>query len=203
MSIFLTDLRDAGMGVLTRLRSGAATLRRTTPAVLSLRLLVFGGLLGAVALSVPLTVLLVPVTLVVASTVALAAALYPRTRAVGFAVVTIGVAWLASTAFLDVRPAPGRVLGLAAALYVAHAAAAFAAVLPNDAAVAPSALLRWARRTAGILAIGLGLGGGGLVAAAWLPLSAGLVAPLLGSVAAAGVVGVIVWLARRATGAGE
>lgn len=197
MSIFLTDLRDAGIGLVTRARSTAATLRRTTPEVLLLRLLIAVALLVAFALSVPGTVLLLPVAQGIAVAVALAAALYPRTRAVGFALVTAGVTWLAMTAFFDLAVSPGRVLGLAATLYVAHAAAAFAAVVPSDAAVAPSAIIRWALRTSLVVATGLALGVVGLVAAAWLPQAHGLLAPILGTVVAAGIVGVIVWLVRR------
>jgi hypothetical protein len=197
MRVFLADLHYAGLGLLSRIRATVATLRRTTAAVLLLRVLVFGALLVAFVLSVPRAIVWLPVFPAVGVGLALPAALYPRTRAVGFALVTIAAGWLATTTFVDTNFAPARVLGLAAALYVAHAAAAFAAVLPNDTAVSPGALLRWALRTSLVVATSVGLGALGLVAAAWLPQAQGIVAPLLGSAVAAGIVAVIVWLARR------
>jgi hypothetical protein len=197
MSVLLADLRYASLGLLTRVRAMIATLRRTTAAVLLLRVLVFGALVVALLVSVPLSVVWPPVILAVAVGLALPAALFPRTRAVGFALVTIGVVWLAATTFTDLDMSSARVLGLAAALYVAHAAAAFAAVLPNDTAVNRGALARWALRTSLVVVASVGLGALGLVAAAWLPQAQGILAPLVGSVVAAGIVAVIVWLARR------
>lgn len=199
MRVLLADLRYAGLGLLSRARATIATLRRTTAAVLLLRVLVFGALVVAFTVSVPPAVVWSPVVLAVAVGLALPAALYPRTRAVGFALVTIGATWLVTTTFIDPNWSAARVLGLAAALYVAHATAAFAAVVPNDTAVNRGALLRWALRTSLVVAAGVGLGGLGLVAAAWLPQAQGILAPLVGSVVAGGIVAVIVWLARRPT----
>jgi hypothetical protein len=197
MKAFLADLRYAGLGLLTRVRATIASLRRTTGAVLGLRVVVFGALLVAFVLSVPRALVWLPVAQAVGVGLALPAALFPRTRMVGLALVTVGVIWLATTTFVEPDFSPARVLGLAAALYVAHAAAAFAAVLPNDTAVNPGALLRWALRTSLVVGAAVGLGALGLVAAAWLPLAHGLAAPLLGSLVAAGIVAVIVWLAHR------
>lgn len=198
MRVFLTDLRYAGLGLLTRVRATVATLRRTTAPVLGLRALVFGALLVAFALSVPSTAVWLAVALAIGVGLALAAALFPRTRVVGFTLVTIAAAWLVTTTFVESNVSAARVLGLAAALYIAHAAAALAAVLPNDTAVNPGALLRWALRTSFVVLASVGLGALGLLAAAWLPQARGIAAPLLGSVVAAGIVVVIVWLARRA-----
>jgi len=197
MRVLLDDLRYAGLGLLSRIQATIATLRRTTGVVLGLRLLVCGALLAAFALSVPPALLWLPAAPAVAVGLALPAALFPRTRMVGFALVTIGALWLATTMFVDPYVSPARVLGLTAALYTAHAAAAFAAVLPSDTAVDPGAVLRWALRTSLVVVASVGLGALGLVAAAWLPQAQGLVAPLVGSAVAAGIVGVVVWLARR------
>lgn len=193
MSILASDLREVGLGLISRVRSALATLRRTTPAVALLRLLIVGPLLAAWTLVVPLSPLLLFVGLVLA----LAAALFPRTRAVGFALVTIGGIWLATTTMLIVDVSLPAVLGLAAALYVAHAAAALAAVLPHDTAVAPAALLRWALRTTTVVVVSLGLGVAGLFVAIWLPPQPSLVAPVLGSLIAIGLAALMVWLVRR------
>ncbi|MBX6749224.1 MAG: hypothetical protein IRY85_06040 [Micromonosporaceae bacterium] len=197
MRVLLADLRYAGLGLLSRVHATIATVRRTTTAVLLLRALVFGALVVAFVVSVPSAMLWTPVAPAVAVGLALPAALFPRTRAVGFALVTIGATWLVTTTFIDLDWSAARVLGLAAALYVAHAAAAFAAVVPNDTAVNRGALLRWALRTSLVVVASVGLGAIGLAAAAWLPQAQGILAPVVGSVVAVGIVAVIVWLARR------
>jgi hypothetical protein len=193
MSILATDLRDAGLGILSRVRSATAALRRTTPAVALLRLLIFGPL----SLAWTLFAALSPVVLLAGLGLALAAALLPRTRVVGVVLVTTGGMWLVATTFFNLNVSLSRVLGLAAALYVAHAAAALAAVLPHDAAVAPAALGRWALRTLVVLAVSLGVGVGGLFVAGALPPQQGLVAPVLGSLLAIGLAALIPWLVRR------
>ena len=197
MSVLLTDLRDVGLGVASRVRSGAATLRRTSPTVLLLRVLIAGALVAAWTMTVPTRLLLSPWALLAMLVPALAAALFPRTRAVGFALVTTAGAWLGLTMSSAASPSLGRVLGLAAALYVAHTAAALAAVLPHDTAVDPPALGRWALRTTLVLATSLRLGAAGLTVADALPRDQSLVGPLVGSVVAAGIVGLIAWLVRR------
>lgn len=196
MSLLVSELRDAGRGVLSRLQSAVATLRRTTAAVLLLRLLVFGALGCAWAVVLPPTLPFWALALPVALATALAAALFPRTRAVGFVLVTIVVTWIVTT-YLDGAASLQRLLGLAAALYVAHAAAAFAAVLPSDTAVAASAILRWGLRTSMVLAVSLGVGVGGLAVASRLPPAHSLVGPIVGTLVAGGIVGLIVWLTRR------
>lgn len=193
MSVLITDLRDMGIGVASRVRSGVVALRRTTPAVLLLRLLIAGPLAGAWMLVGARS----PVILMVGPGLALAAALFPRTRAVGLALVTTAGAWLATTTLLGVSVSLARVLVLAAALYVAHAAAALAAVLPHDTAVAPAVLGRWALRTGIVVVVSLALGVAGLFVAVWLPSRPSLVAPVLGSLLAIGLVALIAWLVRR------
>lgn len=193
MSLVFPELRDAGLGLLSRVRAGVAMLRRTTPAVALLRLLVFAPLAAAWTLFAVLSPVLPPVGLALA----LAAALFPRGRVVGFALVsTVGI-WLAKTSLVDREVSLSQVLLLAAALYVAHAAAALAAVLPHDTAVAPQALARWALRTASVLVVSLGLGVAGLFVGAWLPPQPSLIAPVLGSLLAIGLAGLIAWLVRR------
>jgi hypothetical protein len=191
MSVLFVELRDAGLGIVTRVRSGATAVRRTTPSVALLRLVIAIAVAAAWALlpSWPLP----PAALLLPLGSALAAALFPRTRAVGFALLTIAVVWLV----LGDTLSAGRILGLAAALYMAHAASAFAAVLPHDTAVAPSALGRFALRTLLVVAVSLGLGGAGLYLASWLPQRDGLAFPLVGALVAVGLVALIAWLVRR------
>lgn len=193
MSIVVTELRDAGLGLLSRVRSGAAALRRTTPAVALLRLLVFAPLAAAWTLFAVLS----PLLPLVGLGLALAAALFPRTRVVGVALLTTAGVWLATTSLAERGVSVSQVLFLAAALYVAHAAAALAAVLPHDTAVAPDSLGRWVLRTVSVLVVSLGLGVLGLVVGAWVPRQPSLVAPVLGSLLAIGLAGLIAWLVRR------
>jgi hypothetical protein len=197
MSIFASDLRDVGIGIASRGRAFAAALRRTTAAVLLLRLLVFGALLAATALAVPAEFIFTrPFLLAVLA--AGAPALFPRTRMVGFCLIGITVLWvLATNLFDDGAPAAWRVLGMAAALYVAHTAAAFAAVVPHDCAIAPAALRRWAMRTALILLVSLGLSAAGMALFGRLAPVSSMTGPILGSLVAAGLAGILAWLVRR------
>ncbi len=191
------ELRDVGSGLASRARAFVAATRRTTAPVLLLRGTVFGALLGACALAIP-PEFVVTRPFLLAVFVSLAAAVFPRTRAVGFALIAIAVVWLvATTAFDDSAPSLWRVLGMAAALYIAHAAAAFAAVLPHDCAVAPSALGRWAVRTLLVVAVSVGLGSAGMALLDRLPAESSMAGPIVGSLVAAGLAGVIVWLVRR------
>jgi hypothetical protein len=90
-----------------------------------------------------------------------------------------------------------RVVLLGASLYLAHAAAAFAAVLPHDVAVAGAALGRWALRVAAVLGAGLGLGVVGMVVVGQLTVTPTVLAPIAGVLVAAGLAGLLAWLARR------
>jgi hypothetical protein len=192
MSMLIGELRDAGLGIFSRVRAGVVAVRRTTASVALLRLMIAVAVFVAWAFipasSVPPAALLVPFGS------ALAVALFPRTRVVGVVLLAIAGTWLVVGEPLSV----GRVLGLAAALYVAHAGAAFAAVLPHDTAVAPSALGHFALRTLLVVAVSLGLGGAGLWLAAWLPQREGIAFPLVGALVAVGLVALIAWLVRRA-----
>jgi len=59
----------------------------------------------------------------------------------------------------DRMPHPFQVLGLAAALFLVHALDGLREVLPPDASIDPSVLMRWLRRVAEALVPGLGIGG--------------------------------------------
>lgn len=86
--------------------------------------------------------------------VALAAipAVLPGGLATAAVMVAMVGLWLADTMLFLEQPSLGRLLGVAAALYLTHNAAALAAVLPYDAIVDSQVLLRWAVRTALVLA---------------------------------------------------
>jgi hypothetical protein len=192
MSFFGTDLRDAGLGLASRVRAGVAGLRRITAAVALLRLIVAGSLVVASALALPVSVTLTRTFLLFIG-LAVAAALAPRTHAVSVALVTIVGLW---AVLAQDRPL-WRILALAAVLYVAHASAAFAAVLPLDCAVAASALRGWVMRTAFVVSVSVALGGGGLVMAGQVPFARGVVGPVVGALIAAGIALVLAWQLRR------
>ncbi len=109
----------------------------------------------------------------------------------------ITVSWIVATGRDWVPLQTWRVLALAALLYVAHAAATLAAVLPHDSAVAARSLGRWLVRTAGVTATGLGVGLFGLVLASNLETVPSLIGPIVGTLLAGVIVGLIVWQLRR------
>jgi hypothetical protein len=192
------DLRALGVGLASRVRAGFIVLRRTTPALMLLRLLVFGAMVAGFALAVGWDGV-ASRAFVLAVTGALAAALFPRTWVVTAALLTAGAAWLFATTAGPVEPALWRVLALAAALYIAHAAAAFAAVLPYDCVVAPSALRRWAARTSFVVVVSIGLGGAAIGLLDRLRATPTVLAPIAGALLAATIAGLIAWLVRRRT----
>jgi hypothetical protein len=190
------DLREVGAGLLSRAQAGIASLRRTTPAVLLLRLLVFGALLIAAAIVLPTDISLGGRAFL-AVVPAAAAALFPRTRVVGLALLAIVGVWLIETiAYEGDTPSAGRVLTLAASLYVAHAAAAIAAVLPHDCAVAPATLGRWAMRTLLVTAVSVAIGVVGMALVGQLHAVQSSIGPIVGSLVAAGIAGLLAWLLR-------
>ena len=71
---------------------------------------------------------------------------------------------------------------------------ALAAVLPYDAVLAAGRHRRWAARTAGVTAVALAFGLGGLALAQGLPATRSSVGPIVGSVIAVGLAGLLAWL---------
>jgi hypothetical protein len=90
-----------------------------------------------------------------------------------------------------------RVGLLGATLYLTHSAAALAAVLPHDCVVAPSVLGWWVVRVGAVLGASLAAALVGLAIASRLPAEQTVIGPIIGSVLAAGVVGVLAWHLRR------
>lgn len=189
-STFGFGLRDVGAGLVNRVQAGFATVRRTSRPVALLRGLVFGCLLGAWALAMPVD-LLVSRFFLVAVAAALASALFPRTTVVTGTIVAIAVAWLFTT--WQEAPAAWRVLAVMALLYVAHTSAALAALLPHDTAVTQGTLRRWAVRVLAVLGVSglLGVMGMALSGQPWG--STGAVGPAVGALVGTAIVGIIVW----------
>lgn len=193
---FLNELREVGGGIASHVRAGVASARRTTAAMLGLRLTVLGSLLVASALVFPADFLLSRWFYVLAAT-ALVAALWPRGAVVGFAIGILVTLYAVLTWAGEGTPPLWRVALLGAALYLAHAAAALAAVLPHDTAIAGAALGRWTLRVATVLASALGLGLVGMVVVGELAVTPTVLAPVAGTLVAAGLAGLLAWLARR------
>jgi hypothetical protein len=196
MTAIGTDLRDLGVGIGSRVMAFLASVRRTTPAVLLLRLLVTGPLLAAGALALPEAVTFSRRFIAVAVLAVLAGA-FPRTRIVGTALLAIGAAYFVTSFAGSGSLALWRVLALAATLYVAHCSAAMAAVLPHDCAVAPGTLARWASRTLLVLATSLAVGAVGMALVGQLQSVSSIIGPIVGSLLAAGIAGLMAWQLRR------
>ncbi len=200
----LDGLRVAGESARTQSRSVLATIRRISPGPALVRALAAGA--GFMALMVALPSDLVsldadPLTILRVGGVALVAAvvvgLTPRTRLVTIVAMSAVCAWLVSTiGFLD-PVSLVRVAVLTAALYVMHAASALAAVIPYDAIVPPALLVRWLARTAAVLGVGLVIGILGLIMVGLLPSARSIVGPIVGSIVAAGLAGLLGWLFVR------
>ena len=196
MSAFVSDLRLVGEGLRSRIVHFVWMARRTTPGPALLRLIAASGALAALGVAVPSTLwassralFLVPVGAIVG--------LLPRSRVVTLIALLTVMAWLLSTIGYGEEATLTRTGGLAAGLYVMHAAAAMAAVVPYDAVVAPAALLRWALRVACVVSVSAGVALGMMTLIEHLQVVRTLVAPILGSVIAAGIVGLLAWHLRR------
>jgi hypothetical protein len=170
------------------------------------RLVAAVAALGALTLALPFEALssatpsvLIRVVVALAG-LSMGVGLFPRTRWVSLvAVAAIGL-WLIATIGLGEAVALPRVGLLAAALYVMHAAAALAAVLPFDCLVAPGVLVRWLRRVGLVLGLSLLVGLGGMAVTGQLPAVPSIFGPIVGSVVAAGLSGLLVWHLRRRRG---
>jgi hypothetical protein len=105
--------------------------------------------------------------------------------------------WVVDTMLFLAQPSTGRLLGAATALYLLHNAAALAAVLPYDAIVDGQVLLRWAVRSALVLAAA------GLLAVLLIQVLPGMrlttptVALVVGLCAVAAAVALLTRLGRR------
>lgn len=168
-------------------------LGRVTAVPLVLRGVVFAAAWLGMWLALPSPVASVRVALVLV-VVALAPALAPGTRAVDGVMLAIVALWVASVLMVGQAAEPVHTFVTAAALYLTHSAAAFAAVLPYDSVVDAQVVLRWAARSALVLAAA------GAVTAAVVLLAplAGQTTSMVALFAGLGiVVALIALLARR------
>jgi len=194
------DLRTALGGIRSWVLYLVSRARRTTPGPALVRLVAAAAALGALALAVPADVLSsseLPRTAVILLPAALAVGLFPRTRWVSLVAVCAIGGWLVSTIGFGDPVHVGRVGLLASALYVMHAAAALAAVLPYDCLLASGVLFRLAVRVCGVLGVSLVVGLGGMSFAGQLPQARSVVGPIVGSIVAASLAGLLAWHLRR------
>jgi hypothetical protein len=157
------ELALIGQGLTDRIARARRILARATAWPFAVRVAVFLAALAAQAFAYPPQVF-AGTAAVLVMTLAALPALWPRTAAVTvFWLVTV-TGWVAATALFDVANVP-RLIGLTAALYLVHTGAALAAVLPYDAVVEPTVVVRWVLRA--VLVIGVAAGAG-VAALAWV-----------------------------------
>jgi hypothetical protein len=179
-----------------RFRRAYVIVTSATLVPVVVRLAVFAALLGALAVTMPPSVI-EPRTVLPLLLVAAVPALAPRGSTTTLAIVAIVIAWVVTTAGAGERIALWRPLTLAGCLYLAHSLAALAAVLPTDAVVSADVLARWVARVAGVvltasvLAVPMvsvsGIGGAETL------LTAGVV----GLGVAVGAAALLAWMVRR------
>ena len=193
--MFVT-VREAGQGLRDLVNEYVRRIRRTQPVPVLTRSIAGVMALAALAVAAPASIsttprvgLFVPIALVVA--------LLPRTRFVTLTAIVAVLIWLLATIIEDESPSLVRVGLMAATLYLMHAAAAFAAVLPYDASVSREVLLRWFGRVSAVTVVGVGVGLIGLATTSALPTERSVIGPIIGSVIAVALVGVLAFQLRR------
>ena len=145
-------MRELVAGARAGFEGWVARVRRTTPGPLLVRVALF--VLAQLGL-----LLAWPIELWTGSGfpafvgVAALPALFPRGPMTTMYLIGAVTGWLISTTVLAVPPEFLGLLLLACALYLVHTLAALAAVLPYDAVVAPTVLLRWVGRAGWVLLV--------------------------------------------------
>ncbi len=196
MTGFLVDVRSVGAGVRDRAVDFLTMVRRTAPGPAVVRLCAAVAAAGALIVAAPSplrTASWMPGFLVVAAGVGF----LPRTRWTTIVILLAVTEWLVSTIGNGDPVTLVRTGVLAAALYATHSAAALAAVLPYDAIVAPGVLLRWLARTGAVVVCSLAVALGGMAVLQQLRPAPTLVAPMIGSMVAAALAGLLAWHLRR------
>jgi hypothetical protein len=173
--------------VIAKLSALVETVRRTTPAFFLLRGVLYLVALGALVTAAPQPVVTSRWLIGLVLTAVLPAA-FPRTGAVTLMLVVAVTAWLAATTVYGESVDFLRLVLLACLLYVTHVLAAISAAIPNDAVVAPRALLSWLPRTGVLLVITALVALGGAALPRLLGGERFLVASLIG-LALTGVLG--------------
>jgi hypothetical protein len=183
-------------GLAARIDEYLARIRRLSPTVLLVRAGIFGAGFAALVLGWPLEVVVgppLPVFVVIAALPAVAPRGWLPTAVIGLAILGWGLAihWYGEPVTYP------RLVVLAGALYLVHTLSALGAVLPYDAVVAPTVLVRWLGRTGLVMVLTAVLG---VFALAFPELFGGrtfLVASLVGLALMAGTVGYLAHLVRR------
>jgi hypothetical protein len=195
MSGFGAELAGFRSSVRELVTSTGLRLRQTTPGPALIRLTAGLAALGTFALALPDGAPLPVLALLFSAAVGLA--LFPRTRWVTMTIfVAVGL-WLFTMLVQEHEASLTRLTLFAAALYVTHASAALAAVVPYDCVVSPRVLLRWLGRVGVVLAASLAVAMGGLAIADQLPGTRTAIGPIVGSLVAAGLAGLLAWHLRR------
>jgi hypothetical protein len=196
MSSLDFDVRTIPQRLVDWARLKLEAVRRCTPAVLFVRAAAALAALVAMILALPLTSVdgfRVVEAAVIVFLPAAAVGVLPRSRWVTMYAVTVVVVWVLTSVGFGEPADLTRIALLTTSLYVMHRAATFAAVLPADAVMAPGVMGRWLRRTAATTAAGLGVGIGGLALIRGLPGAHSAVGPIVGSLAAVGLVALLAW----------
>jgi hypothetical protein len=173
-----------------------ARIRRISPAVLLVRSGIFGAGLVALVLAWPFEIVVgpaLPVFVVVATLPAFAPRSWLPTAVIGLAIVGWGLAvhWYGEPVTYP------RLVLLATVLYLVHTLCALGAVLPYDAVVAPTVLVRWLGRTGLVVLLTAVLAVFALAFPALLGGRTFLVASLAGLALMAATVAYLAHLVRR------
>jgi uncharacterized protein (TIGR03382 family) len=200
MSEFDLDIRNTPQRIREWVLVRVGAMRRVKPAPLLVRVTAAVAAFLALLFALPVSELGTGNLLRAAAMVfgpAVCVGVLPRTRWVTLVAVTVVLLWVFSSVGLGEPAGAGRVALLAGSLYVMHAAATLAAVVPADAVLAPGVIGRWAARTAGVTTLARAFGLGGLALAQGLPATRSSVGPIVGSVIAAALAGLLAWLLVR------
>jgi hypothetical protein len=184
-----TDWQDQLDALRRVVAEAVRRVRRTQPGPALLRLI--AGLAAVAAFVVATPIGVAHSNQAFAFTpLAIGVALFPRTRIVTLTAIVAVLLWMIGTIGVA-SPSPVQLGLLAAALYVMHSAAAVAAVLPYDAAVSRSVLLRWAGRVSAVTVTSVAVGLSMMAVVSQLPAQRSQVGPIIGAILAAVLVAIL------------
>jgi hypothetical protein len=124
-------------------------------------------------------------------------ALAPRARLTTLVLLAAVGGWVAATTRYGEQVTVARLIALACLLYLVHTTTALAAVLPYDAVVSPSVLLRWLGRTALVLALTAAFAVAAVLGVRVVGARAYLIAAVAGLLLVAALAGLLALLPRR------
>jgi hypothetical protein len=179
-----------------RLDELVGRIRRISPAVLLVRSGIFAAALAGLVLAWPYELVVgpgLPVFVVLATLPAFAPRGFLPTSVIGLAV----LGWVVTVHWYGEPVSYPRLVLLATALYLVHTLCALAAVLPYDAVVAPTVLVRWLGRAGLVVVLTAVLAVFALAFPALLGGRTFLVASLAGLALMAATVAYLAHLVRR------